>query len=865
VVKRVLFLGLALVVLSFVLGCSSSNTPKAVPPSGLAFTTPAQSPSIDAGQSIALTVNQPVTWSLQAAFGNPPGALTAQGSTSVTYLAPVASAVTYATQVSVIATLVSDSSQSAVMPVLINPAPTLSGTLSRNSSCSYDPLSGVGESNGTVNVAYAPGVNLSLTGGTPPYTWTVNSGSLPPGLTLYTNTATTQPYLAGTPIQIGCSQFTLQVTDSTGAIAASQTTYIIITPPALTVQTPNIVAAYTGVPYPPIAVTVSNGTPPYQNWQVSTGNPLPSGMTLTVDPNNPAVAIISGTTTAVGESSFLANIEVEDSSSPYHAVGSGAPTIFIWPSLPSNACMPAQGGSATTNLPNMQGEYAFLLRGFDANGPVVIAGSFAADGAGNVTGGVEDVMRSSGSQSGVMISGGSYSLIEQNDTGTDIFNQSGCLMLTTSAGTTVYSLNMGGCSTSPDLGSGVCIANAQGTPGVYTTGRLIESDDNTGAGTRGSGIVRLQDGSAFGAGLSGTYAFGLSGWDTSGGRMAIAGSFSAGSSNLSSVAADINDAGALQSQLTGGSGSLSALDPTTGRGTASLSVGSTTLNSLAVYAVSSTEAIVAGTGTPGITNPFVGGEAISTSGPFGNASLQNIHMFRSAGLSSVGPDANIGLLQFDGVGDVTGTQYEDQAGTISSTALSGIYSVDSGSGRFALSAPTANQTIGDHPLVGYVIPISSTQTRLDCVKLASCVTAFLVSTDATAQAGMLEFQTSSVAPPPPFNKQYVAGYYFYGSDEAMDSLTPFLGGTAKANPTSSGYAGVQSASYPNATYCNVGNEQQNCALLLPNETFAGGYSVNKDGSGNIGGETVSVTNGNVTFYIDESPLDAHPSVIVAEQ
>jgi len=43
------------------------------------------------------------------------------------------------------------------------------------------------------------------------------------------------------------------------------------------------------------------------------------------------------------------------------------------------------------------------------------------------------------------------------------------------------------------------------------------------------------------------------------------------------------------------------------------------------------------------------------------------------------------------------------------------------------------------------------------------------------------------------------------------------------------------------------------------------YSVNSDGTASIGGETAAITNGNVIFYLDESPLNLHPAVMVAEQ
>jgi hypothetical protein len=60
----------------------------------------------------------------------------------------------------------------------------------------------------TVGVAYS--ASLSAAGGTPPYAWTVASGSLPAGVTVSTGGV-----LSGTPTQFGQASFTLQVSDAT--------------------------------------------------------------------------------------------------------------------------------------------------------------------------------------------------------------------------------------------------------------------------------------------------------------------------------------------------------------------------------------------------------------------------------------------------------------------------------------------------------------------------------------------------------------------------------------------------------------------------------------------------------------------------
>ena len=77
---------------------------------------------------------------------------------------------------------------------------------------------------GVVGTPYSAPV--SAVGGTPPYSWSLVSGSLPPGLAL-SSTGT----ISGTPTVAGSFTFTLKVTDSMGA-SATQVLTITITAPA---------------------------------------------------------------------------------------------------------------------------------------------------------------------------------------------------------------------------------------------------------------------------------------------------------------------------------------------------------------------------------------------------------------------------------------------------------------------------------------------------------------------------------------------------------------------------------------------------------------------------------------------------------
>jgi hypothetical protein len=183
--------------------------------------------------------------------------------------------------------------------------------------------------------------------------------------------------------------------------------------------------------------------------------------------------------------------------------------------------------------------YAFSYLGDNSSGFLAVAGTFTADGNGNITGGAEDV--NSGFAAPTMTTfeaGGTYTV------GPD--------------GRTTANLNVGG---STDVLQFALISNQHA---------LMIRFDTT---ATGSGTIDMQDPTQFGTPFSlGAYAFGLSGLDQKGVHLGMAGRVVANNENtfpLNNGIVDVNDGGTLSTdmQLQGGFG---VADPATGRGTLSL-------------------------------------------------------------------------------------------------------------------------------------------------------------------------------------------------------------------------------------------------------------------------------------------------------
>jgi hypothetical protein len=145
---------------------------------------------------------------------------------------------------------------------------------------------------GEVGIAYSD--TLVAVGGSLPYTWSLNSGSLPSGLSLATN-----GNITGTPTLAGSSSFVLRVTDGLGNTITKSCSMTVAPAVSITTVCPlddgTEDEAYLEV------VTATGGMLPY-TWTISAGA-LPDGLSMAAD------GTISGTPTTVQVGSFTLHVE----------------------------------------------------------------------------------------------------------------------------------------------------------------------------------------------------------------------------------------------------------------------------------------------------------------------------------------------------------------------------------------------------------------------------------------------------------------------------------------------------------------------------------------------------------------------------
>lgn len=141
---------------------------------------------------------------------------------------------------------------------------------------------------------------IALSGGTAPYIWSVQSGTLPAGLAIDQNSG----IISGIPVTPGTSDFSVQATDATGATII-QSLHITVANPlnissSATLPSVALQASYSQT------LTATGGKAPY-TWSVTNGI-LPVGLSLA-----PATGLISGVATAPGKYDF--DVQLADSGS----------------------------------------------------------------------------------------------------------------------------------------------------------------------------------------------------------------------------------------------------------------------------------------------------------------------------------------------------------------------------------------------------------------------------------------------------------------------------------------------------------------------------------------------------------------------
>lgn len=352
-----------------------------------------------------------------------------------------------------------------------SPVATTTGPVSLTVAAAAPTLTLTSPPDATVGTPYTG--TIGVTGGTGPYVCTITAGTLPAGLTI-SNCA-----ISGTPISAGTSNLTVKATDSSSPVETTTGPVTLKVLPVGTLSlTGSLPNATLGQAYSQ-TLHATGGVAPY-TYSITAGG-LPAGLNLA------STGEITGTPTAAGASSFT--VTVTDTESTPQTATNAYVLLVVYPTTP--------------NDPELTGPYAYLFQGYDDVLAGVLAyktatvGSFTADGTGVLNSGELDSNHQTSNPSGTTISTNTF--LGTYQIGTD---HRGSLTITT--------LNADGTT---DKTSTYAIAlKAPVAPSTISVkGDLIEFDNNSLQGTKGSGTLLAQQPTDFAAGLNGSYAFGLHG------------------------------------------------------------------------------------------------------------------------------------------------------------------------------------------------------------------------------------------------------------------------------------------------------------------------------------------------------------------
>lgn len=153
---------------------------------------------------------------------------------------------------------------------------------------------------GPINPPYVPfSFQMTATGGTQPYLWSISSGALPPGLTI--NPAT--GLISGTATLPGTFNYHVHVHSADGQDAEVSCS-LVVNGVVITSGCP-VGPLVVNVPFSTFTLTATGGNTPY-TWSISAGA-LPTGLSL-----NSSTGQITGTPTAGGTFNFTPHVHSAD-------------------------------------------------------------------------------------------------------------------------------------------------------------------------------------------------------------------------------------------------------------------------------------------------------------------------------------------------------------------------------------------------------------------------------------------------------------------------------------------------------------------------------------------------------------------------
>ncbi len=468
---------------------------------------------------------------------------------------------------------------------------------------------------------------------------------------------------------------------------------------------------------------------------------------------------------------------------------------------------------AASNNSKLQGQYAFQFTGFDSNGIYQAAGSLTADGQGKITSGKEDVNSTAGPATAMAIAG-TYTVGGDNR---------GVMTISSPAGSHIFRFAL----------------NTLGT-----IGSLVVFDNS---GLHGSGVIKLQDTTAFDPSLiSGGYVLSLAGMDSFGSRIAALGLiFPSGSGFISGASLDVNDGGSVSPTFGSFFGQYDV--DGTGRGTAMLTIpgfDGGTFN-FAFYVVSTNELLFVSVDQLSFENPIFSGPAeFQTGTPFTTTSFNGGSVFNFSGTNGSAPQDMVGRFNFNGSSSTVTVNFDENNGgavTIGGV-LTGAYDLElNGRGTLNLT----NQADGTS-IIWYMYAISPNE-------------AFVMdASTAAVSVGEMKPQLAVL----PFSNSNIVGTYVLGSDEPIVASTPLAAGVANFDGGSS----IQGQGVVSGT-----QDVNSGTTLTAGQTLAGTYSVSSvsnNGRGVMlltspGGKTIAVwvTNGSEFVGLNVDSTTPEPAVL----